>query len=67
MKKKLKLDKKKLFPVSIPHISQKDIYSVINCLPSTFISSAGKKVYEFENQLKKITTILTLIAKKLLF
>ena len=53
MKKKLKLDKKKLFPVSIPHISQKDIYSVNKCLKSGWISSDGPNVLKFEKKFSK--------------
>jgi perosamine synthetase len=53
--KKILKFKNKFVPLHEPTIEKKDIYSVINCLQSTFISSAGKKVHEFEDQLKKIT------------
>ena len=50
--KKILKFKNKFVPLHEPTIEKKDIYSVINCLQSTFISSAGKKVHEFEDQLK---------------
>ena len=50
MKKKSKLDKKKFFPVSIPYISQNDIYSVNKCLKSGWISSDGPNVLKFEKK-----------------
>ncbi len=53
--KKIIRFKNKFVPLHEPTIRKKDILSVINCLQSTFISSAGKKVSEFENKLKKIT------------
>ena len=53
--KKIIRFKNKFVPLHEPTIRKKDILSVINCLQSTFISSAGKKVSEFENKLKKMT------------
>ena len=53
MKKKSRLDKKKLFPVSIPYVSQKDIYSVSKCLKSGWISSDGPNVLKFEKKFSK--------------
>ena len=50
MKKKLKLSKKIIFPVSIPHISKKDIYSVNKTLKTGWISSDGPEIKKFENK-----------------
>ena len=53
MKKKSRLGKKKLFPVSIPYVSQKDIYNVSKCLKSGWISSDGPNVLKFEKKFSK--------------
>ena len=53
MKKKLKLSKKIIFPVSVPYISQKDINSVNKSLKSGWISSDGPEVRDFENKFAK--------------
>ena len=53
MKKKLKLKNNKFFPVSIPHVSQKDINSVNKSLKDGWISSDGPNVKKFE---KKFST-----------
>ena len=50
MKKKLKLSKKIIFPVSIPYVSKKDIYSVNKTLKSGWISSNGPDIKKFENK-----------------
>ena len=50
MKKKLELSKKIIFPVSIPHISKKDIYSVNKTLKTGWISSDGPEIKKFENK-----------------
>ena len=50
MKKKLKLSKKIIFPVSIPCISKKDIYSVNKTLKTGWISSDGPEIKKFENE-----------------
>ena len=53
MKKKLKLNKKIIFPVSIPYISQQDINSVNKSLKSGWISSDGPDVIKFEDKFSK--------------
>jgi len=53
MKKKSNLNKKKTFPVSIPYVSQKDIYNVNKCLKSGWISSDGPNVLKFEKKFSK--------------
>ena len=50
MKKKLKLSKKIIFPVSMPYISKKDIYSVNKTLKTGWISSDGPEIKKFENK-----------------
>ena len=50
MKKKLKLSKKIIFPVSTPYISKKDIYSVNKTLKNGWISSDGPEIKKFENK-----------------
>jgi len=53
MKKKFKLNKKIIFPVSIPYISQQDINSVNKSLKSGWISSDGPDVIKFEDKFSK--------------
>jgi perosamine synthetase len=53
MKKKLRLNKKKFFPVSIPHITNSDIKYVNNALKSGWISSDGPNVKIFEEKFSK--------------
>jgi len=53
MKKKSNLNKKKTFPVSIPYVSQKDIYNVNKCLKSGWISSDGPNVLKFEKKFSR--------------
>ena len=53
MKKKLKLNKKKFFPVNIPHITNNDIRYVNNALKSGWISSDGPNVKIFEEKFSK--------------
>ena len=50
MKKKLKLSKKIIFPVSVPCITKKDIYSVNKTLKTGWISSDGPEIKKFENK-----------------
>jgi len=53
MKTKLKLNKIKFIPVSIPHISSQDIKSVNKVLKKGWISSDGPEVKSFENEFSK--------------
>ena len=53
MKKKLRLSKKILFPVSIPNITKDDILSVNKSLKSGWISSDGPDVKKFESKFSK--------------
>jgi perosamine synthetase len=53
MKKKLGLNKKIIFPVSIPHISKKDINFVNKTLKKGWISSNGPEVKKFEKNFSK--------------
>ena len=53
MKKKSKLNKKKIYPVSIPYISQQDINSVNKSLKEGWISSDGPNVERFEKKFSK--------------
>ena len=53
MKKKLGLNKKTIFPVSIPHISKKDINFVNKTLIKGWISSNGPEVIKFEKNFSK--------------
>ena len=53
MKKKFKLNKKIIFPVSIPYISQQDINSVNKSLKSGWKSSDGPDVIKFEDKFSK--------------
>ena len=50
MKTKLKLNKKKFIPVSIPYVSNKDIGIVNKVLKKGWISSDGPEVKLFENE-----------------
>ena len=50
MKKKLELSKKIIFPVSIPHISKKDINFVNKTLKNGWISSNGPEIQKFEKK-----------------
>ena len=54
MKTKLKLNKIKFIPVSIPHISSQDIKSVNKVLKKGRISSDGPEVKSFENEFSTI-------------
>ena len=53
MKKKLRLNKKTIYPVSIPYISQRDINSVNKVLKNGWISSDGPEVKKFESEFSK--------------
>jgi perosamine synthetase len=53
MKKKLGLNKKIIFPVSVPHISKKDINFVNKTLIKGWISSNGPEVIKFEKNFSK--------------
>ena len=53
MKTKLKLNKKKFIPVSIPHVSNKDIGIVNKVLKKGWISSDGPEVKLFEKKFSK--------------
>jgi perosamine synthetase len=53
MKKRSKLDKKKFFPVSVPHITKKDILSINESLRDGWISSDGPNVKKFEELFSK--------------
>ena len=53
MKKKLRLSKKILFPVSMPNITKDDIVSVNRSLKNGWISSDGPEVKKFENKFAK--------------
>ena len=53
MKKKLRLNKKTIYPVSIPYISQRDINSVNKVLKKGWISSDGPEVRKFESEFSK--------------
>ena len=53
MKKKLKLNKNIIFPVSKPLITKKDIINVSKSLKSGWISSDGPDVKKFENKFSK--------------
>ena len=53
MKKKLGLNKKIIFPVSVPHISKKDINFVNKTLKKGWISSNGPEVKKFEKNFSK--------------
>ena len=51
-KKNFKLKK---FYNHIPYLDKKDQIELSRCIKSTFVSTAGKKIKDFENHLKKIT------------
>ena len=53
MKKKLGLNKKAFFPVSMPKVTQKDIISVNKALKTGWISSEGPEVKKFEKNFSK--------------
>jgi perosamine synthetase len=53
MKEKLKLNKKKFYPVSVPYITHKDIKKVNQTLKSGWISSDGPEVKKFEKKFSK--------------
>jgi len=53
MKKKLGLNKKAFFPVSMPNVTQKDIISVNKALKTGWISSEGPEVKKFEKNFSK--------------
>ena len=54
MKKKLKSNKDKFFPVSIPFISKRNILAVNRTLKSGWISSNGPEINKFENEFSKL-------------
>ena len=54
MKKKLKSNKSKFFPVSKPTISKKDIFAVNKTLKSGWISSTGPEIIKFEKEFSKL-------------
>ena len=53
MKKKLGLNKKTFFPVSMPNVTRKDIISVNKALKTGWISSEGPEVKKFERNFSK--------------
>ena len=53
MKKKLGLNKKTFFPVSMPNVTRKDIISVNKALKAGWISSEGPEVKKFEKNFSK--------------
>ena len=53
MKKKLRLNKKIIFPVSKPFITKKDIFAVNKTLKSGWISSSGTEIKKFESEFSK--------------
>ena len=53
MKKKLGLNKKAFFPVSMPNVTRKDIISVNKALKAGWISSEGPEVKKFEKNFSK--------------
>ena len=53
MKKKLRLNKITIYPVSIPYITQREINSVNKVLKSGWISSDGPEVKKFESEFSK--------------
>jgi len=53
MKKKLKSNKKIIFPVSKPFITKKDIFAVNKTLKSGWISSSGTETKKFESEFSK--------------
>ena len=53
MKKKLRSNKKIIFPVSKPFITKKDIFAVNKTLKSGWISSSGVETKKFESEFSK--------------
>ena len=53
MKKKLGLNKKKFFPVSMRNVTRKEIFSVNKALKAGWISSEGPEVKKFEKNFSK--------------
>ena len=53
MKKKLRSNKKIIFPVSKPFITKKDIFAVNKTLKSGWISSSGVETKKFEREFSK--------------
>jgi perosamine synthetase len=53
MKKKLRSNKKIIFPVSKPFITKKDIFAVNKTLKSGWISSSGTETEKFESEFSK--------------
>ena len=53
MKKKSNLNKNNFFPVSIPHITKRDILSVNQSLKKGWVSSDGPEVKKFEEKFSK--------------
>ena len=53
MKKKLRSNKKIIFPVSKPFITKKDIFAVNKTLKSGWISSSGTEIKKFESEFSK--------------
>ena len=53
MKKKLRSNKKIIFPVSKPFITKKDIFAVNKTLKSGWISSSGTETKKFEREFSK--------------
>jgi len=53
MKKKLRSNKKIIFPVSKPFITKKDIFAVNKTLKSGWISSSGTEAKKFESEFSK--------------
>ena len=52
----------KFVPLHEPSISKLDIKSVQKCVKSSFVSSTGKNVLNFENKIKKITNSRNVIS-----
>ena len=53
MKKRLKLNKKVIFPVSKPYITKKDVYAVNKALKEGWVSSSGPDIKKFEKEFSK--------------
>ena len=54
--------KKNFIHLHEPTISKEDIKQVTDCLRTTFISSTGKKVHDFEKKMKKLTNSKNVIS-----
>ena len=54
MKKKLKLNKKDIIPVSKPYVSKKNIFAINKVLKSGWISSNGAELKKFENKFSNL-------------